>query len=63
MQGSLFIALRTLSLIETFRGWIPAMLPFGIVEIFTSTLDFVTLYKTFDIYARAVVGELLQGKI
>jgi C-8 sterol isomerase len=39
------------------------MLPFGIADTLTSTLDFVTLTETFRLYGKAVVGELLQGKL
>jgi len=49
--------------LEYARGWIPAMMPFGIIEVFTSTMDFFTLYNTFDIYIRGVIGQLLIGKI
>eukprot|EP00300_Choanocystis_sp_HF-7_P038264 c55010_g1_i1.p2 GENE.c55010_g1_i1~~c55010_g1_i1.p2 ORF type:complete len:221 (-),score=50.89 c55010_g1_i1:32-667(-) len=49
--------------LEYARGNIPSMLPFGIIDTFSSTLDFVTLFHTIEIYARLVVGELLKGKI
>lgn len=49
--------------LEYARGLIPTMLPFGLADSFTSTLDPKPVLKTMRIYARAVVGELLQGKI
>jgi C-8 sterol isomerase len=49
--------------LEYARGNIPSMLPFGIMDTFTSTLDLPTLWSTFEIYAKRVVTELLQGKI
>ena len=49
--------------LEYARGRIPTMLPFGLADSFTSTLDPFPVAKTMRIYARAVVGELLRGKI
>jgi C-8 sterol isomerase len=49
--------------LEYARGIIPTMLPFGLADSFTSTLDPVPVVKTMRLYARAVVGELLRGKI
>jgi C-8 sterol isomerase len=49
--------------VEYARGLIPSMLPFGLADSFTSTLDMVPVLKTMQIYTRAVVGELLRGKI
>jgi C-8 sterol isomerase len=49
--------------LEYARGFIPAMLPFGLADSFTSTVDPIPVIKTMRIYARAVVGELLRGKI
>ena len=48
--------------LEYARGNIPAMLPFGIADTLTSTLDLRTLVRTFVLYARGVTHELLQGK-
>jgi C-8 sterol isomerase len=49
--------------LEYARGWIPQMLPFGFADTFSSTLDFVPLARTVGIYTKAVVGQLLRGKI
>jgi C-8 sterol isomerase len=49
--------------LEYARGIIPTMLPFGLADSFTSTLDPVPVLKTMQIYTRAVLGELMRGKI
>ena len=49
--------------LEYARGAIPLMLPFGIADTLTSTMDFRTLAKTFRVYARSVTRELRHGKI
>ena len=49
--------------LEYARGSIPLMLPFGVADTFSSTLDFVTLARTFYLYGRHTVGNLLFGKI
>lgn len=48
---------------EYARGWIPTMIPFGLVEIFTSTLDFRTLLKTLWVYTRLATWNLLTKKL
>ncbi len=48
--------------LEYARGWIPLMMPFGLADTLTSTLDFPTLVHTFAVYGKCVVNELLQGK-
>jgi C-8 sterol isomerase len=48
---------------EYARGAIPAMLPFGIADAATSTLDGKSVAKTFKAYAKAVVRNLAHGKI
>ncbi|KAI7902950.1 ERG2/sigma1 receptor-like protein [Cokeromyces recurvatus] len=49
--------------LEYARGWVPAMLPFGMFDFMFSTVDFVTFYNTFRLYGKSLVRELLQGKI
>jgi C-8 sterol isomerase len=49
--------------LEYARGIIPSMLPFGLADSFTSTVDPVPVWNTLRIYTRAVVGELVRGKI
>lgn len=49
--------------LEYARGWIPLMLPFGLADTLFSTLDVVTLLRTFRLYGRSVIAELLRGKI
>jgi len=49
--------------LEYARGWIPAMMPFGLADILTSTLDFPSFYDTVAISAREMGRNLLVGKI
>ncbi len=49
--------------LEYARGFIPAMLPFGVADVATSTLDVRTLAKTLMVAGRGVIGELTRGKI
>jgi C-8 sterol isomerase len=49
--------------LEYARGLIPAMLPFAVADTLSSTLDLRSLARTFRLYGKAVMRELLQGKI
>ena len=49
--------------LEYARGFIPSMMPFGLVDVLTSTLDVPTFAKTLGIYAKGVVGQLARGKV
>ena len=49
--------------LEYARGWIPSMMPFGLADIFTSTLDLSTFYHSVRIAGREMLGNLLQGKL
>jgi len=49
--------------LEYARGAIPTMLPFGLADSFTSTLDFFSVGKTTWLYTKSAIKELLQGKI
>jgi C-8 sterol isomerase len=49
--------------LEYARGAIPLMLPFGLADSITSTLDPIPVLRTMHVYGKAVVGELLRGKI
>ncbi|KAJ7079096.1 ERG2/sigma1 receptor-like protein [Mycena belliarum] len=49
--------------LEYARGWIPLMMPFGLADTFTSTLDFPTLYHTVRVTGREMLGNMFIGKI
>lgn len=44
-------------------GWIPLMMPFGLADTFTSTLDPITMYHTVRITAREMIRNIFIGKI
>ena len=44
-------------------GWILPMVPFGLADTITSTLDLPTLYQTVRITGREMIGNLLKGKL
>jgi len=49
--------------LEYARGWIPPMLPFGLADMVSSTLDFPSFYHTVRITAREMFRNLWFGKI
>jgi C-8 sterol isomerase len=49
--------------LEYARGPIVTMLPFGLADTFTSTLDFYTLTRLLWVYTTSTARELLHGKV
>lgn len=48
--------------LELAQGWIPAMLPFGFMDTFSSTLDWWNLWKTVKLTAIAMGKQAIRGK-
>ena len=49
--------------VEYVRGWVPLMMPFGLADAVTSTLDLSSIVKTVRAYGRSTIENLLVGKI
>jgi C-8 sterol isomerase len=50
-------------MLEYSRGAVFTMLPFGLADTLTSTLDFKTFLRTFSRYGTMVTKELVSGKV
>ena len=50
-------------MLEYARGPIMTMLPFGLLDVVSSTLDYNAFSRTLGTYAKLVTGSLLRGKI
>ncbi|CCG80617.1 C-8 sterol isomerase Erg2 [Taphrina deformans PYCC 5710] len=48
--------------LELAQGWIPAMLPFGFMDTFSSTLDWWNLWKTVKMTAIGMGRQAIRGK-
>ena len=57
------VCLTSASPSNTREGSSLSCCPSAFADVLFSTLDFVSLYRTFAIYTRHVVRELLLGKI
>jgi ERG2 and Sigma1 receptor like protein len=49
--------------LEYARGNIVSMLPFGLGDTMSSTMDFVTLYQTLRVAGAGVLVNLAKGKV
>lgn len=48
-------------LLEYARGWIPSMLPFGMVEVISSTLDWRLAFRTLRTYSTLAARNLFRS--
>ncbi len=49
--------------LEYARGAIPLMLPFGLADTFSSTLDLQQISRTLGMYTKHVLHNLMRGKV
>jgi C-8 sterol isomerase len=49
--------------LEYAHGNIVTMMPFGLIEVFTSTLDFESMFDTIVESGSQMLGNLRQGKV
>ncbi|KTW30274.1 hypothetical protein T552_00750 [Pneumocystis carinii B80] len=48
--------------LELAQGWIPSMLPFGLIETFFTTLDFSTFWSSIRYASEAMFKSFINGK-
>eukprot|EP01114_Cavostelium_apophysatum_P015124 TRINITY_DN405_c0_g1_i1.p1 TRINITY_DN405_c0_g1~~TRINITY_DN405_c0_g1_i1.p1 ORF type:complete len:214 (+),score=36.33 TRINITY_DN405_c0_g1_i1:82-723(+) len=49
--------------LEYARGWIPSMLPMGLADTLSSTMDFIPFFDTVRVMTIGIYNNLLLGKI